>query len=354
MHRQHYRNNFIQGETTFQNQQRNTRSNNAQVQPAAAPSPAVIPIKTEPAPPQQPAPQVVQQPVAVVQQPAATPMKVDPPTKAADISLSEDDLMKLKKINFKKKVTGKEKRLKQNKKLFRMLTPRNAIAALNELHGQSINETTVVPVPGNKFEAEIVINNVKFQGTGNSKMAAKNSACEKALRDLVINKFKQVKHTDPIQLPITEDVNMEEGSDTSGDVPMLQLASFALHKLFSEWESEGFEIPFPKVNPEVAPPTSTPPNGVEPKSSPKTPKVRNELPPNNLQMHPVMLLSVMRPCTQYSDLGSQGVTPNILHTVGCTVDGQSFIGQGRSKKEARKRVATEILMKLFEWKGSCC
>jgi hypothetical protein len=34
-------------------------------------------------------------------------MKVDPPTKSADISLSEDDLMKLKKINFKKKVTGK-------------------------------------------------------------------------------------------------------------------------------------------------------------------------------------------------------------------------------------------------------
>lgn len=144
-------------------------------------------------------------------------------------------------------ILGKEKRLKQNKKLFRMLTPRNAIAALNELHGQSINETTVVPAPGNKFEAEIVINNVKFQGTGNSKMAAKNSACEKALRDLVINKFKQIKHTD-IQLPVSEDVNMEDGSDTSGDVPMLQLASFALHKLFSEWESEGFEIPFPKVN----------------------------------------------------------------------------------------------------------
>lgn len=140
---------------------------------------------------------------------------------------------------------GKEKRLKQNKKLFRMLTPRNAIAALNELHGQSINETTVVPVAGNKFEAEIVINNVKFTGVGNSKMGAKNAACEKALRDLVINKFKQIKQQEPVAP--TEDVNMEEGSE-SGDVPMLQLASFALHKLFAEWENEGFEIPFPKVN----------------------------------------------------------------------------------------------------------
>jgi len=126
-----------------------------------------------------------------------------------------------------------------------MLTPRNAIAALNELHGQSINETTVIPVQGNKFEAEIVINNVKFTGVGSSKMAAKNAACEKALRDLVINKFKQIKQ-EPVAPP-SEDVNMEEANEST-DVPMLQLASFALHKLFSEWENEGFEIPFPKLN----------------------------------------------------------------------------------------------------------
>lgn len=127
-----------------------------------------------------------------------------------------------------------------------MLTPRNAIAALNELHGQSINETTVVPIQGNKFEAEIVINNVRYQGQGTSKMSAKNSACEKALRDLVINKFQQVKNHEAIA-PTTEDVNMEDGDSTT-DVPMLQLASFALHKLFAEWEAEGFEIPLPKIN----------------------------------------------------------------------------------------------------------
>lgn len=74
-------------------------------------------------------------------------------------------------------------------------------------------------------------------------------------------------------------------------------------------------------------------------------------------MHPVMLLSVMRPCTTYSDLGSKGITPNIEHTVGATIDGLNFIASGRSKKEARKRIATEILIKLFDWQGqagSCC
>jgi hypothetical protein len=93
----------------------------------------------------------------------------------------------------------------------------------------------------------------------------------------------------------------------------------------------------------------------EPKSSvPKPPKIKTELPPNNLQMHPVMLLSVMRPCTTFSDLGSQGISPNIVHTVGCTVDENNFIASGRSKKEARKRIATEVLTKLFNWQGSCC
>lgn len=181
-------------------------------------------------------------------------------------------------------------------------------------------------------------------------MLAKNNACEKALRDLIINKFRQAKQQDAVSVA-SEDVNMDD-SDSS-EVPMLQLASFALHKLFSEWEAEGFEVPFPKTeNPQTTGMTNeTPPKTP---STPKAPKVKNELPPNNISMHPVMLLSIMRPCTMFNDLGSQGITPNIMHTVGATIDGQSFIGQGRSKKEARKRVATQILQKLFDWQGSCC
>jgi hypothetical protein len=162
-------------------------------------------------------------------------------------SFSEEELSKLKKINFKKKVSGKEKRIRQNKKLFRMLTPsKNAVACLNEMHGQAVNETTVVPVQGNKFEAEIIINNVRYKGIGPSKMAAKNKASEKALRDLVINKFQQMKNQDAVSaVSNDDDVNMEDNE--AGDIPMMQLASYALHKLFAEWESEGFEIPMLKT-----------------------------------------------------------------------------------------------------------
>lgn len=103
-----------------------------------------------------------------------------------------------------------------------MLTPRNAIAALNELTlGQNVGETVVLPIAGSKFEAEVVLHNVKYKGQGPSKMSAKNNACEKALRDLIINKFKQAKQQDAVSVA-SDDINMDE-CDSASDVPMLQL-----------------------------------------------------------------------------------------------------------------------------------
>lgn len=116
----------------------------------------------------------------------------------------------------------------------------------------------------------------------------------------------------------------------------------------------GFEIPQFKSAPVAETVTQGVTSGISeatpnaPKQ-PKPSKVKNELPGNCQTMHPVMLLSVMRPCTTYYDCGSEGVTPNITHTVGCTVDGENYIGSGRSKKDARKQVATDILSKLFSW-----
>lgn len=138
-----------------------------------------------------------------------------------ETTFSERELLKLKKINIKKKISGKEKRLKQNKRLYRMLTPRNAIAALNEcLLGQPIGDTFITPLPGNKFSSKLNVGNVEYSGEGTSKMGAKNSACEKALRDIVINKFRQAKQQESIH-GSSEDVSMDENELV--EVPMLQL-----------------------------------------------------------------------------------------------------------------------------------
>ena len=237
-----------------------------------------------------------------------------------------------------------------------LIAPRNAIAALNELHTESLGNCNVNPTPSGQFEAVITINNVQYVGPGSSKIQAKNQASEKALRDVVLNKMKQVKKTDDAAMPSTsegDDMDVDDGKDDhTENVPMIQLASYALHKLFAEWEAEGFEIPLPKSNVEASTSASMT-DGSKSLAAPKPPKIRNELPPNNLTIHPVMLLSQMRPGTQFTDLGSEGITPNILHRVGVTVDGERFIGEGRSKKDARKRAAAQILIKLFDWKGAC-
>lgn len=56
----------------------------------------------------------------------------------------------------------------------------------------------------------------------------------------------------------------------------------------------------------------------------------------------------MRPSTQYVELGTEGVTPNITHRVGVTVNGQQFVGAARSKKLARKAAAIDACNTLFK------
>lgn len=60
-----------------------------------------------------------------------------------------------------------------------------------------------------------------------------------------------------------------------------------------------------------------------------------------------MLLAVMRPQTQYVELGSEGTTPNVIHRVGVTVDGREFVGEQRSKKAARKAAAVQACNAMF-------
>lgn len=86
------------------------------------------------------------------------------------------------------------------------------------------------------------------------------------------------------------DTDMKNCDSTDeDDVPMLHLASFALHKLFTEWESQGFHIPdfkLPNPNEDGAADVV-----MEPEK--KVPAVRTELPTGADTMHPCMLLAIV-------------------------------------------------------------
>lgn len=95
-----------------------------------------------------------------------------------------------------------------------------------------------------------------------------------------------------------DDVDMvdAENETDESEVPMLHLASFALHKLFSEWQSEGFEIPDFKIGGATSP---VEPVAVVDKSDkvPGVPPKRAQLPENANTMHPTTLLCMVSQTT---------------------------------------------------------
>lgn len=172
--------------------------------------------------------------------------------------------------------------------------------ALNELKGH-LSQYKITG-QGNQFTAEIHVNGIKYEGFGNSKIAAKNNASEKALRELIIQKMAKIPKKDVTVIPPTtkkpeevqEDVEMKDtlSTDEDDDVPMLHLASFALHKLFSEWEAQGYQIPdfrttFTSQSDNEGPSVTPTP------SEKKLPQPRAELPANAQDMHPSMLLAMV-------------------------------------------------------------
>lgn len=103
-------------------------------------------------------------------------------------------------------------------------------------------------------------------GQGLSKPLAKQNAAENALKALLLEKMAQAaikvdspEGSEPMQEDVTPDVvaapvveASDEMSDSGkpdtpeDDVPWGSLASFALYKLFTEWQNQGTHVPIPK------------------------------------------------------------------------------------------------------------
>jgi Double-stranded RNA binding motif len=247
-------------------------------------------------------------------------------------------------------------------KLRKLLAPKNALMAFNELLQSTNPAEFKLENNGQNYVAEVVFNNIKYEGYGTSKNTAKNDACEKAVRDLIIAKLSKVQKNETVAKSVSDNVEMMDADsandgDDDEDVPMLQLASFALHKLFAEWSAEGFEIPSTKLTAKssgggggVDQPMDGTTDGAAVGAKlgqPKKTILKTELPPNASEMHPTMLLSAMRAGIFYEDLGCTGPMGNVVQNCGVTVDGRRFEGSGRSKKLARKAAATKACNETF-------
>uniref|UniRef100_A0A182QKI6 DRBM domain-containing protein n=1 Tax=Anopheles farauti TaxID=69004 RepID=A0A182QKI6_9DIPT len=235
-------------------------------------------------------------------------------------NLNKERYISKKPLNAtERKKSEKERKARQLRRLRKWLMPKNAIVALHELQGPGMAEFTL-NTNGHETKAEIVINNVKYEATAPNKNLAKAKASEKALRDLAFSQMIRVRQQRAALGQQRQQQAVADGDNTIGtdsntdkvdgsdndmetddriaaeDLPMEHLASFALHKLFTDWEAEGFE---------------------------------------------------MRPQIAYEDLGVNDNQVNKEFIAGLTVDGQHFVGKGRSKKLARKAAAIDACKALF-------
>uniref|UniRef100_A0A182N408 DRBM domain-containing protein n=1 Tax=Anopheles dirus TaxID=7168 RepID=A0A182N408_9DIPT len=293
----------------------------------------------------------------------------------AAITAKERHFIKKPLNATERKKNEKERKARQLRRLRKWLMPKNAIVALHELQGPGMAEFTV-NTNGHETKAEIVINNIKYEATAPNKNLAKAKASEKALRDLAFSQMIRVKQQRAALAQQRQQQSVADGGNATGtdsgtdkldgsdvemetddrvgteDLPMEHLAAFALHKLFAEWEAEGFEVPYPK--PGRAKVTATPP-GTENGASgavvssilPKVTKTVADLPADAALRHPTTLFAYMRPQIAYEDLGLNSDQANKEFIAGLKVDGHNFVGKGRSKKLARKAAAIDACKTLF-------
>lgn len=284
-------------------------------------------------------------------------------------------------IKKKQSVRIKERRMKQNRMLRKSLLPKNALMSLNELKGIQISDFTISPVvTGGGFSCSVCVNNIQYEAVGLSKAGAKNFCCEKAIRDIMIQKMMNLRcikqqqqlkednasNDNTTEMKIEDIMDAEDNCDD--DVPMLNLASYAIHKLFCQWEAEGFDVPdIVNVlgNAQSASTQSLSQDKENPEITPEI-KPKNDLPEGYESMHPATLLCMvrnlhcpfqiveynlflfqMRPGITFELIETIGQTPNIVQRVQVKVDDNNFIGSGRSKKLARKDAATYACNEIF-------
>ncbi|XP_041978958.1 double-stranded RNA-specific editase 1-like isoform X3 [Aricia agestis] len=258
------------------------------------------------------------------------------------------------KLQGVRKISNKERRRRQNETLRRLLSPKNALMTLNEIY-KCENTFSVEPVPAvgqfykpnaTNFCASLNLQHNTYKGYGETKMAARLAAAEQAVRDVLLQKMNAQADGEskgPAPAPAAEGASEEELP-----LPMIQLASFALHKLFADWECQGFRVPQLKAPLLPASDSMSESGSLPPVPRvPRPPKTAADLPANAASMHPCTLLTQMRPGLTYRECAAATQPPNTEFTMEVEVDGQSFTGTATSKRDARKAAARAACQEVF-------
>uniref|UniRef100_A0A182M115 DRBM domain-containing protein n=1 Tax=Anopheles culicifacies TaxID=139723 RepID=A0A182M115_9DIPT len=237
---------------------------------------------------------------------------------------------------IQRKTIQKQRKACLVRKLRKKLLPQNATTVLYDMLGHENVEFNIIR-HGTAMKAEVVVNNVKYEAVERSKALAKKTVSENALRGMVIAQMANVDGTP------------KNRNEAALVLPMEHLARYALHKLFTEWQVNGFEGDEKKdeIQPFFCPAAPVIIDRTKVEKLPKVAKTVADLPPDASTMHPSLLFAYMRPQVAFDDLGYAGNHLEWVYVAGIRTDGSCFFGKGYSKKDARKAAAASACKVLF-------
>jgi len=253
-----------------------------------------------------------------------------------------------------KPIPNSVKKKRTNFRLRKVIVPKAPLMVLNEMVG-SVNyiflNTPPMPnsmgtAPLQLFTAQCIVDGQTFTGTGPSKQIAKNICAEHAIQFVVVKKSQEAK----LKQQTDAEGNPLKPNQMEDDTPWAQLASLALFKLFTDWQAQGKPVPNELWRA---------PDGKDKDCSEteqkfsyvgmaKTQKPAKRLPENPTDRHPVQLLNELRGGVLFNLVSEVGSSPNISFTVGVDVDGKRYTGEGKTKKEAKKNCAIEVLKQCHD------
>jgi len=174
---------------------------------------------------------------------------------------------------------------------------------------------------GQVFTCKVSYGDEEYTGSASSKNEAKNVASEQAIKAILTNKcYERVQNR-----------NNEDPT------PWAALASLALHKLYTDWQSQGYVMP-----PDL---TNIPGTDNKPVAAERVPGA----PLEPTDKHPVQLLNELSDkAVEYEMVAKVGEGPGALFVMECKINDKTFKGQAKSKKEAKKDCALKVLEEVHQ------
>ena len=254
----------------------------------------------------------------------------------------QDGKINKRKNNMKRKSVSGGKDDFINAKLRRMIHPRAPVMILRELaHSMNVVETYRFLEPVEEvidgqtltlFPCEVEINGGTYSGSAPDQEISKNLAAESAIQAYTVH-------------AVNGEAPNPETSDPIDNAPWAALASLGLFKLFNDWQSRGFALPLNNVPGQMG---QQPSGKVEVVASPSQasfiPKPCKNIPVDLTGKHPVSLLNELYPGTPFSS--SLHSAQSDMFQMSVSLEGQTFTGSGRSKKDAKKFCAMAALKEL--------